>query len=62
MKKFAWKDLLIYLNFLVAGNSVEEVKLAAQAYAQTVHKDIPQSITLEPGDERVKTEESFIEL
>lgn len=58
MLTFACKDAGVDCSFIVAGDSVEEVKQAAFAHAQVVHKDILQSMTPEQLEELEKTVEA----
>jgi predicted small metal-binding protein len=57
MYQFACKDVGVACNFVATGNSVEEVKQAAFAHAEVVHKDILQSMTQEQLDDLAKTVE-----
>lgn len=47
MLKFACKDAGVDCNFIATGDSVEEVKRAAFAHAEVVHKEILKSMTPE---------------
>lgn len=58
MLTFACKDAGVDCSFIAAGDSVEEVKQAAFAHAQVVHKDILQSMTPEQLEELEKTVEA----
>ncbi len=44
---FACKDVGVECNFVATGNSIEEVKQAAFAHAEVVHKEILKSMTPE---------------
>jgi predicted small metal-binding protein len=58
MYKFACKDAGVECGFIAAGNSVEEVKQAAFAHAEVVHKEILKSMTPDQLDELAKTVEA----
>jgi predicted small metal-binding protein len=58
MLTFACKDAGVECSFIATGNSVEEVKQAAFAHAEVVHKDILQSMTQEQLDGLAKTVEA----
>lgn len=55
---FACKDAGVNCSFIATGDSVEEVKQAAFAHAQVVHKDFLQSMTPEKLEELAKTVEA----
>lgn len=58
MLSFACKDAGVDCNFVATGNSVEEVKQAAFAHAEVIHKDLLQSMTPEQLEELAKTVET----
>jgi predicted small metal-binding protein len=58
MLTFACKDAGVECSFIATGNSVEEVKQAAFAHAEVVHKDILQSMTPEQLEALAKTVEA----
>lgn len=54
----ACKDAGVDCSFVASGNTVEEVKQAAFAHAEVVHKEILKSMTPEQLEELAKTVES----
>ncbi len=58
MLKFACKDAGVDCEFVATGNTVEEVKQAAFAHAEVVHKAILKSMTPEQLEELAKTVEA----
>lgn len=57
MLKFACKEVGVDCSFIATGNTVEEVKQAAFAHAEVVHKEILQSMTLDQLENLAKTVE-----
>lgn len=57
MLKFACKEVGVDCSFIATGNTVEEVKQAAFAHAEVVHKEILQSMTPAQLDDLAKTVE-----
>ena len=60
MLKFACKDAGVDCGFVATGETVAEVKEAAFAHAEVVHKEILQSMTPEQLEELAKTVETNI--
>lgn len=62
MVKLNWKAFIFYFNFLNQGNSIEELKIAAQAYAEAARRDNPQADKIQTtGDTREeKCQKSFL--
>jgi predicted small metal-binding protein len=58
MLKFACKDVGMDCSFIATGNSIEEVKRAAFAHAEVIHKEILQSMTPGQLEELAKTVEA----
>jgi len=58
MFTFACKDAGVDCSFIATGNSVDEVKMAAFAHAEVVHKDLLQSMTSEQLEGLAKTVEA----
>lgn len=61
MLKFSCKDAGVDCGFVATGNSVEDVKIAAFAHAEVVHKEILQSMTQEELEELAETVEAKIQ-
>lgn len=61
MLKFSCKDTGVSCDFVATGETTEEVKKAAFAHAEVVHKDLLQSMTPEQLEELAKTVEKKIQ-
>jgi predicted small metal-binding protein len=60
MLKFACKDAGVSCDFVATGETAEDVKKAAFAHAEVVHKDILQTMSPEQLDALAKTVETNI--
>jgi predicted small metal-binding protein len=60
MLSFTCKDAGVDCSFIATGNSVEDVKQAAFAHAEVVHKEILQLMTPAQLEELAKTVEANI--
>jgi len=60
MLKFACKDAGVDCGFVATGETAEDVKKAAFAHAEVVHKDILQTMSSEQLDALAKTVETNI--
>lgn len=61
MLKFSCKDTGADCDFVATGETVEDIKKAAFAHAEMVHKDLLQSMTPEQLQELEKTMETYIQ-